>query len=209
VLQHVHRVVGEFLAVLQGETRAQLTAGGRSVLNYCVDCQTMRSEFPSWLPANYFPVMLFLYLLAKAFLPWRWGELNHHCYFSSWHRCWVDRGVLLALRSQCNILSLMPIVWQVIISPFGVVTFLSAYVGDVLTSTVKVDVSLAAQFLCVFTHTCPLVWHRPQQSQPMIDIAYTMCWIGSGENPVCFQAWLPTCFLALFRRPVAHSHVRR
>jgi hypothetical protein len=32
----------------------------------------MRAEFPGWIPANYFPVLLFFYLIFKAFLPWRY-----------------------------------------------------------------------------------------------------------------------------------------
>ena len=42
--------------------------------------------------------------------------------------------------------------WSVVISPFGEVTFLTSYVGDVLTSMVKVSV----------------------------DVSYTFCWLYKG-----------------------------
>lgn len=41
-------------------------------------------------------------------------------------------------RSNCNILAILPALKQVAISPFGVVNYMTVYLGDVLTSTVKV-----------------------------------------------------------------------
>jgi hypothetical protein len=71
----------------------------------------LRHDFPNWIPAGFFPPALIIYGLYKMFSP----------------------------HSRCNILNVVPYIKEVIISPVGEVTFLAAYVGDCLTSLVKVS----------------------------------------------------------------------
>ena len=99
--------------------------------NFLLYFKVMRGDFPSWIPSGYVPVMFVVYITAKV-LP-----------FSYW------AGFAAAPRNSA--------VWaglaQVPLAPFGKVTFLTGYVGDIWTSMVKVSV----------------------------DLAYTACFIASGD----------------------------
>lgn len=99
--------------------------------NFLLYFKVMRGDFPSWIPSGYVPVGFVVYITAKV-LP-----------FSYW------AGFASSPRNSA--------VWaglaQVPLAPFGKVTFLTGYVGDIWTSMVKVSV----------------------------DLAYTACFIASGD----------------------------
>ncbi|CAB1112597.1 unnamed protein product [Ectocarpus sp. CCAP 1310/34] len=75
---------------------------------------------PTWVPiqfAHTFPLLLLFYMLL--------------CFLTPWHE---RKGLLRVL-------------WTTIISPFGQVRFLEGYVGDILTSVVRVLIDVAFAFL--------------------------------------------------------------
>eukprot|EP00904_Undaria_pinnatifida_P011262 jgi/Undpi1/7266/HiC_scaffold_22.g09739.m1 len=75
---------------------------------------------PTWVPiqfAHTFPLLLFFYVILCFVTPWSERK------------------------------ALMRVLWATIISPFGKVRFLEGYVGDILTSVVRVLIDVAFAFL--------------------------------------------------------------
>ena len=119
-----------YLALLELDPRTSMTytevfdeattASMMFLANFLLYFKILRQDFPPWIPAGYFPILLFLYMLYKL-LPWS-GQ---------------GRSVIWSALAQ------------VVLSPFGRVTFLTVYTGDILTSLVK----------------------------PIIDWCYTLCFL--------------------------------
>ena len=96
------------------------TASMMFLANFLLYFKVLRGDFPPWIPAGYFPILLFTYMLYKL-MPW-----------SGHGRSVIWYGLA-----------------QVVLSPFGRVIFLTTYTGDILTSLVKpiIDWSYTLCFL--------------------------------------------------------------
>ena len=139
-----------YLALLELDPRTTMTytevfdeattASMMFLANFLMYFKILRQDFPPFIPAGYFPILLFLYMLYKL-LPW------------------VGQGRSVVWSAFC----------QVVLSPFGRVSFLTVYTGDILTSLVK----------------------------PIIDWCYTLCFLVTLEwvddtvkDEVCFNSRL-------------------
>ena len=139
-----------YMALLELDARSTMTyaevfdeattASMMFLANFLIYFKILRGDFPPWIPAGYFPILLFIYMLYKL-LPW-----------SGHGRSVIWYGLA-----------------QVVLSPFGRVTFLTTYTGDILTSLVK----------------------------PIVDWSYTLCflftleWVDDTVNDeVCLQSRL-------------------
>ena len=119
-----------YMQLLELDTRSTMTyaevfdeattASMMFLANFLIYFKILRGDFPPWIPAGYFPILLFIYMLYKL-LPW-----------SGHGRSVIWYGLA-----------------QVVLSPFGRVIFLTTYTGDILTSLVKpiIDWSYTLCFL--------------------------------------------------------------
>ena len=82
------------------------------LVNVLLYYKTINGGFPEFIHRGYFPLALFLYALYRMVRPWKYR-----------------RGVLKTIV-------------QVMMAPFTEVTFLHTFVGDYMTSTIKVDQDL-------------------------------------------------------------------
>lgn len=123
-----HRFKVNYLLVLDFDSRSTMNhlavweqASKATIvyfLNFLIYYKVVRDEFTDIIPSRWYPLMLFLYCLVKAFFPWR-------------RRRWIWASVA-----------------RVATAPFHHVTFLDSYVGDVLTSLVQAlsDLSYSSCF---------------------------------------------------------------
>ena len=138
-----------YLALLELDPRTSMTyaevfdeatsASMMFLANFLLYFKILRQDFPPFIPAGYFPILLFLYMVYKL-LPWSGG-----------------RSIIWSALAQ------------VVLSPFGKVSFLTVYTGDILTSLVK----------------------------PIIDWSYTLCflvtleWVDDNvKDELCFNSRL-------------------
>eukprot|EP00735_Rhodelphis_limneticus_P013844 TRINITY_DN779_c0_g1::TRINITY_DN779_c0_g1_i1::g.18421::m.18421 TRINITY_DN779_c0_g1::TRINITY_DN779_c0_g1_i1::g.18421 ORF type:complete len:669 (+),score=115.52,sp/Q55B06/SPXS1_DICDI/29.11/3e-80,EXS/PF03124.9/1.9e-74,SPX/PF03105.14/1e-12,SPX/PF03105.14/0.00027 TRINITY_DN779_c0_g1_i1:66-2072(+) len=85
-----------------------VTCSNMYLINFLVFYKVARGDFPEWIPLYYFPLMLYLYMIFKLTFPWR--------------------------KRKFFFIMLL----NIVISPFGAVTFREWYGADILTSMAKV-----------------------------------------------------------------------
>jgi hypothetical protein len=93
-----------------------------ALANFLLFFKTLRGDTPDWISSGYMPMVLLGYVLYMI-MPWPWNRSNQ-----------FSRGVL-----------------KVLASPFYEVTFFTSYIGDIMTSMVKVFIDLAYTLCFAFS----------------------------------------------------------